>query len=145
VIQVSDRKFVHEFFHDRLGIHWSEDFRGVLHVPDEYQHYPRSMDHVAVAVGYNSFIGHTCCLHSVIQRPDLVSRRMVRETFEFPFNTCGCEAVLGLVDSSNLPALNFNTKLGFKEVYRVPNGGLDGDLIIMQMLRGDCRWLRKEH
>lgn len=145
MIQVNDCHLVHGFFKDRLGIHWSEDFRGVLHIPEEYQDQPKSMDHVAVAVAYNSFIGKTCCMHSVIQRPDLVNRKMVRETFAYPFNTCGCEAILALVDSTNAAALNFDTKLGFREVYRVPNGGIDGDLIVLQMLRGDCRWLPKEH
>jgi hypothetical protein len=145
MMRTNDQRLVHSFFHDRLGLHWSEDFRGALYVPEEYRFERSSMDHVAIAVGYNNFIGKTCCIHTVIQRPDLLTRKIIREAFEYPFIVCGLEALLGLVDSTNDDALRFDTKLGFKEVYRVPGGGTDGDLIVMQMLRGECRWLRKDH
>lgn len=141
-MQFNEAGLVHAFFHDRLGLHWSQDFRGVLHVPDEYRCETAQMDSVAVAVGYNAFIGRTCCMHTVIQRPELVSPRIVRQAFEFPFVVCNCEAVLALVDSTNEAALSFDTKLGFEEIARIPNGGPDGDLIVLRMLRADCRWLK---
>jgi hypothetical protein len=143
VIQARDSAFVWQFFNDRLGLHASRDFRGVLYVPDECSGIAVSMDDVAVAVGYNAFIGRTCCMHSVIQRPERVSPRIVREAFEFPFLVCDCEAVLAIVDSDNDDAMRFDTKLGFKEIARVPHGGPDADLVILQMLRGECRWLRR--
>jgi hypothetical protein len=145
VIQNNVAPFVHQFFADRLGLKWSEDFRGNVWVPDEYVGAVTNMDHVAVAVAYNSFIGRTCCMHTVIQRPDLVSPRIVRESFTFPFVVCNCEAVLALIDSTNEAAISFDTKLGFREIARVPNGGTEGDLIVMQMTRAECRWLRKPH
>lgn len=144
-MQLNAAQAVHAFFADRLGLKWSEDFRGNLWVPDEYSGQVANMDHVAIAVAYNAFIGRTCCMHTVIQRPDLVSPRVVRDTFAFPFEVCNCEAVLALVDSTNEAALSFDTKLGFREIARIPNGGTDGDLVVMQMTRADCRWLRKPH
>lgn len=132
----------YEFFHDRLGLHASEDFRGVCYVPDRYRECAPSMDHVAVAIAYNGFVGRTCCMHTVIQDPAAVTRKIVQDAFRYPFELCNCVAVLALVDSTNEAALRFDTKLGFREVARVPGGGLEGDLIVMQMLRGDCRWLR---
>ena len=142
LIESTDAKIVWAFLHARLGLHDSDDFRGVLWVPDEFRDRPASMDHVAVAVGYNAFIGRTCCMHTVIQRPEYVSPRMVREVFRYPFGVCGCEAVLALVDSTNDAAMSLDTRLGFKQVHTVPNGGTDGDLNVLQMLRSDCRWLR---
>ena len=144
-MQLTDRASVWQFFNAQLGLHASEDFRGVCHVPDEFRGDVMHMEHVAVAVGYNAFIGRTCCMHVVIQRPELLSRSIVRDAFEYPFVTCNCEAVLALIDSANEAAINFDTKLGFREIARIPNGGPDADLIVMQMLRGDCRWLRKPH
>lgn len=132
----------YEFFHARLGLHASEDFRAVCYVPDQYRDHVAAMDHVAVAIAYNGFVGRTCCMHTVIQNPAALTRKIVREAFEYPFNVCNCVAVLALVDSTNGAALNFDRKLGFIEIARVPDGGLDGDLIVMQMLRGACRWLR---
>lgn len=142
MIECRVNKNVWEFFYAKLGLHYSEDFRGVVHVPDECGKQTMNMDDVAVAVGYNSFVGKTCCMHTVIQRPDLVSPRIVREAFEYPFVVAECVAVLALVDSTNEAALKFDTKLGFKEIDRIPGGGVDGDLVVLKMLRNECRWLR---
>jgi RimJ/RimL family protein N-acetyltransferase len=81
-------------------------------------------------------------MHVVIQKPEAMTPRIVREAFEFPFNVCGCEAVLGMVDSVNTQALEFDRRLGFEEIARIPNGGLEGDLIVFRMTRAECRWLR---
>jgi hypothetical protein len=133
---------VSQFFEDRLQLRPSDDLRAVLHVPVEYQDTPASMDLVAVGVAYQNFIGRTCCMHTVIQRPEFVTPRMVRETFHYPFITCGLTAVLALVDSANTAAVDFDTRLGFKEIYRIPDGGLEGDMIILEMQRNNCRWIR---
>lgn len=142
MIQATDRRLVNEFFLSRLGIEMSDDFRGVVHVPDEFRDNVASMDQVAIAVGYNGFVGKTCCMHVVIQKPECLTPRIVRDAFAFPFNVCGCVAVLGMVDSLNEAALDFDRRLGFKEIDRIEGGGLDGDLVILRMTRADCRWLR---
>lgn len=142
-MQIHEPHMVHAFFHRALGLHWSDDIRGVLYVPDQYLAKLADPEHVVVAVAYNGFIGHTCCIHSVIQRPEAVTRKMVEATFTFPFEHCHCEAVLALVDSTNDAALRFDKKLGFMEIARVPHGGPDGDLVILRMLRGECRWLKR--
>jgi len=142
MIETCDPNLVHAFFNNRLGLHHSADFRGVLYAQDRPDDSPIMMDDIAVAVAYNAFIGRTCCMHTVVQRPELLNRRMVLAAFQYPFTVCNCEAVLALVDSTNTAALDFDTRLGFKEIARIPNGGGDGDLIVLQMLRADCRWLR---
>lgn len=143
LFQANDRHLVHAFFADRLGLHWSDDFRGVVHVPEGCRDKLAEMDDVAVAVGYNAFIGRTCCMHVVIQKPEAVSPRMVRESFEYPFLVCGCTAILAPVDSTNAAALKFDRKLGFSDFAVIPNGGTEGDLIWLRMLRSECRWLRQ--
>lgn len=142
MIETTVPEIVHAFFQNRLGLHYSGDFRGVLYAPDRPDETPIQYYDIAVAVGYNSFIGKTCCMHTVVQKPELLNRRMVIAAFQYPFITCHCEAVLALVDSTNTPALDFDTRLGFKEIARIPNGGGDGDLVVLQMLRSECRWLR---
>jgi hypothetical protein len=141
-METNARDFVQSFFIERLGLKHSDDFRGVLHIPDHYAGEVARMDHVGVAVGYNNFVGRTCCMHVVIQKPEMMSPRVVREAFAFPFQVCGLEAVLGLVDSANADALDFDTRLGFTEVARIPHGGMLADLVILRMTRGECRWLR---
>lgn len=143
MIEATDRKVVHSFFHERLGLHWSEDFRGVLHVPSSCADAPMCLDDVVMGVAYNGFVGRVCCMHYVVQRPALVKQRMLRDAFHFAFNVCGCEAVIGFVDSNNHQALRVDKKLGFREVMTIPNGGPEGDMIVFQMLRGDCKWLQE--
>lgn len=142
---ISDRAAVFEFFKDRLAVHGSEDFRGIIWVHKD-QAIPGTvmqMDQVATAVAFNGFVGKTCCMHTVIQRPECVNREMLQIAFHFAFSTCGVECIFGLVDSTNDKALEFDRRLGFKEVRRIKNAGIDGDLVILEMLKNDCRWLRK--
>jgi RimJ/RimL family protein N-acetyltransferase len=141
-MQFRDAHIVHAFFHEALGLHWSDDFRGVLYVPEVYLGSQAAPDHVAIGVAYNSFVGKVCCIHSVVRRPQSVTRAILRATFEFPFEHCHCDAVLALVDSTNDAAMNFDTKLGFKQIACVPRGGVDGDLNVLQMLKSECRWLK---
>lgn len=143
--QITDRDAVWQFFNDRLGLHRSEDFRGVCHFrdADALPGSLMSMDAVSVAVAYNCFVGRTCCMHVVVQRPEGVTPAVVREAFEFPFLVANCEAVLALVDDENHAALEFDKRLGFVEVARIPHGGPVSDLIVLRMLRSECRWLRK--
>lgn len=140
---ITGRQMVGEYFYDKLGLRISDDFRGVCHlVPSITAGSVVRMEDVGVAIGYDSFIGRCCAMHVVIARPELFSRRILRGAFEFPFITCDCEVVLGLVDSVNEAAIEFNLRVGFTEACRIPNAGQEGDLVITRMLRGDCRWLR---
>ncbi len=139
-----DRETVYEFFRNRLGLSRTDDFRGALYVPIEFQGQTADMDHVAIAVGYNNFNGNLCSMHTVIQKPEFMNRTIIREAFEFPFIRCARTHIIAPVDSTNEAALNFDKKLGFKEVYRFPEGGLDGDMVILTMSKEECRWLGKE-
>lgn len=141
--RVTAPRSVWQYFHSKLGLHPSDDFRGVCHMRDGVEVGERAnMDDVAVAVAYNGFVGRTCFMHTVIERPECVTRKVVREAFEYPFVVCGCEAVVALVDSLNEAALSFDKRLGFTEVARIKNAGPEADLVILRMYRSECRWLR---
>lgn len=141
---ISDPALVQDFFKDRLGLAVGEKFKGILWIPIEHLGKVRDMDHVAVAVGFDGWVGRTCCMHTVIQMPEKLNREMIRESFDYIFNTCQMQCVLGLVDSTNTSAVKFDTRLGFKEVHRISQGGIDGDLIVFSMTRADCRWLKEK-
>lgn len=143
MIVCSDRQAVMSFFHDRLGLHFSSDFRGILWIPEEFAGKTCEMSDVAVAAGFNSFIGKTCCIHTVVQNPRLLTRQMISEAFNYAYNTCGVEVIFGLVDSENEAAVEFNKRLGFRETQRHMDAGIDGDLIIFAMRRSECRWLKE--
>jgi hypothetical protein len=136
---------VWEFVGTKLGLTYSDDFRGAIYVPNEFKNQVSNPKDVAVAVGYNNFLGKTCYIHVVVQKPEFLTRAMICEAFEFPFRDCKLDYLLGPVDAVNEDAVRFNTELGFKEIVRLPNGACSGeDFIIYSMARKDCRWIRGE-
>jgi RimJ/RimL family protein N-acetyltransferase len=133
LIVVQPREKLWAWFNDKLGIHWSEDFRAICLVQGGC---------FLGGVAYNGFVGKACFMHSAISDPRGVSRTFVRSIFEYPFEQLNLEVVLALVDSQNSHALDINSRLGFSEKMRLPRAGPDGDLIIMSMSRSECKWLK---
>ena len=145
MISIGDNQATFQLMNKVLGLRWSEDFRGALFIPDELQHNQLSFDDVGVAYSWSNFIGRTCVISIIVQKPQCLTRAVVREAFRFPFEQCGCNAVLAMVDSVNLKSRSLCERTGFKAIQTVPGGGLEGDLIIYQALKDECRWLRKVH
>ena len=57
----------------------------------------------------------------------------------------GRHVIIGLTPANNGKALEFNRRIGWKEVYRVRDGYAFGiDYVIHEMRREECRWLSKE-
>lgn len=105
----------------------------------------RSGEVVAVAV-YDCFTDADCSVHLA---SDGTRRWMNKEFliagFAYPFIQCGFESITGLVPSDNETALNFDLHIGWKYVgtrHRAAKCGKD--IIILEMLRNDCRFLPKE-
>jgi RimJ/RimL family protein N-acetyltransferase len=144
VIAIPDYGMAFEFLQEKLSLHWSADFRGVLFVPDEFDGCSAKKDDVGVAYGWNKFIGRTCMISIVVQKKECLTRAVVKEAFRFPFEN-GMESVLAAVDSTNLDSMELCRRAGFKHKTTVENGGMEGDLVIWEMRRGDCPWFRKEH
>jgi RimJ/RimL family protein N-acetyltransferase len=74
--------------------------------------------------------------------PNWLTRDLLWAAFDYPFNQLGCERVFSLINENNTKSLEFNRKLGFKEVTRIPGMFLDGAAIITAMEETDCRWHR---
>jgi hypothetical protein len=146
MIVVTDKVATFQLLEESLGLRWTEDFRGAMFVPDVHRGEVASKAHVGVAVSWSNFVGKTCTLSILVQKPECLTRTVIREIFRFPFEVCGCVAILAMVDSKNLASINLCNRSGFKAVHRVIDGGSPGaDLIIFQMDRASCRWLRRTH
>jgi len=76
-----------------------------------------------------------------------LTREYLRACFGYPFEQLGVRRVTGLVAASNPAALRFDTHLGFRMEGRLRHAAQDGsDLLVLGMLRGECRYLRdSEH
>ena len=91
---------------------------------------------------YSGFTSESIAMHTAAFDRRWVNRDMLWVCFDYPFNQLGVQRVFGQVPEDNAAALAFDTKLGFKEVTRVPGvfkGGVG--LIVMCMEKADCRWL----
>lgn len=92
---------------------------------------------------YQGFTGASIRMHVAGFAPRWIDRDMLWMAFHYPFDQLGVRKVLGFIHSTNLKALDFNRKLGFKEEARIAGVFRDADLVIMTMRREDCRWLTR--
>ena len=70
-----------------------------------------------------------------------ITKGFLKAAFHWPFERWGLNAVMGLVTAGNTDALRFDLNLGFREVYRVKDGGRGEDLIVLEMRRDECRYI----
>jgi hypothetical protein len=61
--------------------------------------------------------------------------------FHYPLVQLGYDCVLGTVREGDGSTYRINLKYGFVEVARIKSACPSGALIIMQMMKEDCRWL----
>ena len=96
-------------------------------------------------VGYNAWLGRTVQMHvASMAVGKYVPREFTHCVFDYVFNGHDVSIVFGIVNSLNEQAMNFDLRLGFKEKQRWQGMHDDGgDLVLLEMHRDDCRWLRK--
>lgn len=69
--------------------------------------------------------------------------RFLCECFRYPFEICGKGLVIGCTQGDNAATIKFARHVGFKETHRIKDGWkLGTDLVIQEMRREDCRFLR---
>lgn len=76
--------------------------------------------------------------------PGWLTRDLIHYTFNYAFNICKVNMVIGLVPSGNKDAIRFNTHLGFKTRLVLDGAHPDGSLIVMTMDRAECRYLNRD-
>lgn len=81
-------------------------------------------------------------IHVASFKANWINRQLLWLTFDYPFNVCRVEKLLGLVPSANQKALDLDRHLGFKEETRVKDVFPDGDMVVLGMYRADCRFLK---
>jgi hypothetical protein len=96
-------------------------------------------------VAYDNWTENAVFIHcwSRATRP-WFDRRFLTEIFRYPFEICNKGLVIASTQGDNTPVLELSRKLGFRITYRVPDGwSLGTDLVIQEMRRDECRWLRR--
>jgi len=101
-----------------------------------------SNEELVGGVLYNGYTRASINMHVAAFSPRWGSRDMLWVCFDYPFNQLGCKKVFGQVPSKNEHALEFNLKLGFKIETLIPDVFPEDDLLVVSMVREDCRWLK---
>lgn len=80
-------------------------------------------------------------LHTAGIQPGWLSREFMWVVFDYCFNQLKVKKVFGQVRESNLRALEFDRKIGFKIVAEIEDVFPDGKCILHAMTKEQCRWL----
>lgn len=90
--------------------------------------------------------GVSMACHVAIEHGHVPIRKLVTAAFHYAFVQAGVEKLIGIVNSTNKKALQFDYKLGFEPVAVLPRMYADhGDAVIFVMEREKCRWIPAEH
>lgn len=90
---------------------------------------------------YEGFTGASIQAHIAGFHPFWLTRDLLWIMFDYPFTQLKVETIFSQIRESNRAALEFNRKLGFKEVSRIEGVFPDGQCVLTKLTRPECRWL----
>lgn len=85
--------------------------------------------------------GARCSVHCAGEKKRWATRTFLRVIYDYVFRQLGCNVAVNTVSSANTDSLRFTAHIGYTEVCRIPNGCVDGDLVIFAMPKANCRWI----
>ena len=125
-----------EILLEHVGVQPCGDLQALFWVDEENK--------IEWVIGYTAFIGKTCQMHMVNLKGGYTPKGLLFGAFDFPFNYLGIEKAIGVLNSLNTKAVEYDKKLGFTEIVRLESMHDDGgDLIVMEMNKADCRWIKE--
>lgn len=93
---------------------------------------------------YDHYNGKSICMHvAAAEGARWLTKDFLWVCFDYPFNQAKVSKILGLVDSTNLPARKFDEHIGFELEATVKDASRYGDLLIYSMTRQQCRHLKE--
>lgn len=100
----------------------------------------------AVAV-YDRWSETDCCVHLASDGTGRwMTRSFLAAGFHYPFVQCGLRRMTGLVSADNPEALRLDLHMGWRREGVLRRAAPDGtDIILLGMLRSECRFILREH
>ena len=95
-------------------------------------------------VGYDCWTDTACEMHVASQDEGKfwLNKEFLYKAFWYPFVACNRQVVIAKVNSRDKNVLEFDKKLGFKEIGRIPNAYPESEMVILAMQKSECRWLK---
>jgi RimJ/RimL family protein N-acetyltransferase len=96
---------------------------------------------------YTDFTGRSICMHVASNGSrHWATPKFLRMVFEYPFNELNVRRVTALVVESNSDAMKLDQHLGFRIEGRLREAAWDGgDVVVLGMLRRECRFLKERN
>lgn len=74
-----------------------------------------------------------------------MNKELLVRSFAYPFVQLGLRRVTGMVPAKNAEAIAFDEHLGFEREGLCRNALPDDDIVVMGLLKQNCRFIPKEH
>ena len=132
-----DRLAAEKILYETAGVQYTPDLKTLVWLDkDKY---------IRWVIGYNNFLGRSVQVHlGSIKGLQTRPRQLLHAAFDFPFNVLHVDLLIGIINSVNKRMVDVAFKLGFREKTRWENmHDNNGDIIVFDMHKKDCRWLRK--
>ena len=109
--------------------------RGVAH---------RRGGQLLAVVAYDNWTDNSVFMHVWSVGPRAWTRLFLQEVFRYAFDIAGRGVAIAVTQGDNAATIEFCRRVGFKESHRIKDGWkLGTDLVIQEMRRNECRWLRR--
>lgn len=101
---------------------------------------------IIAVVAWDTFSPGTCCMHIASDGSGpWLTRPFLSAMFAYPFVQLRLRRVTGLIAASNRASLRFARHIGFHDEGLMREEAPDGDMVVLGMLRRECRWIAEEH
>jgi len=91
---------------------------------------------------YTNYTRRTVQMHMAGFVPRWATPELMWVIYDFPFNYLKVEKVIATVPSTNERSVAIVFKMGFQHLTSIPEIVVNGDMLVFEMLRKDCRWLK---
>ena len=100
-------------------------------------------DDIAAVAAYSRFIGPDCWI-TIAGEGRWLTKSIVPLFFKYPFNHLGCRRLSAFCRESNVHAIEFAKRFGFRQEGVMRAYFEDGEnCVVLGLLREDCQWIRE--
>jgi RimJ/RimL family protein N-acetyltransferase len=95
-------------------------------------------------VGYDAWTPNSVIMSIALENP-AAFRALLRPMFDYPFNQAGRGIALAYIVATNSRSVKLTEHVGFTLATRLRDGWEPGvDMLVYEMRKENCRWLRLE-
>lgn len=96
-------------------------------------------------VVFDNFTGHSIAIHVASESRYWLIREMLYTTFNYAFNICKVDKLVGCVKSTNVEAIEFDKNIGFTYETTIKDLFAAGeDAVILELRKKDCKYITPE-